>query len=185
MRLAAVLGGIVGVFGIVSCVQVMADESSHGSSHGNDPGQALYKRANCVGCHKWHGAGGGGYGGAALSLRATQLDKDQIIQTVTCGRPGTGMPYFVRNVYSNDKSAPHPCNGLTMQDLGDIKVAEAGSFLQPDEVKEVANYVLTHIKGKGEPNFAECTAFFGNESRVCETYKKGGAHALPAPSTTN
>lgn len=182
MRLTAVLRGIVGIAGMVVGVQVMAESSPHGAG---DPGQAVYKRANCVGCHKWHGAGGGGYGGAALSLRKTELDKDQIIQTVTCGRPGTGMPYFVRNVYSDDKDAKHPCNGLTLKELGDTKVAEAGTFLQPAEIEEVANYVLAHVKGKGEPTFAECEAFFGGGSRVCETFKKEGAHGLPKPSTTN
>ena len=24
-----------------------------------------YKKGNCMGCHKWHGDGGPGYGGAA------------------------------------------------------------------------------------------------------------------------
>ncbi len=31
-----------------------------------------------VGCHKWHG-NGGGYGGDALSLRHTQLTREQIV----------------------------------------------------------------------------------------------------------
>ena len=34
---------------------VAADE------HGLRLGKAVYKKANCVGCHKWHGGGGGGY----------------------------------------------------------------------------------------------------------------------------
>ena len=55
-------------------------------------GKAVYKRANCVGCHKWHGNGGGGYGGDALSLRKTELTREQIAETVGCGRPGKGMP---------------------------------------------------------------------------------------------
>ena len=43
-----------------------------------DAGKAVFKRANCMGCHKWHGNGGGGYGGDALSLRKTELTKEQI-----------------------------------------------------------------------------------------------------------
>ena len=34
-------------------------------------GKQVYESANCMGCHKWHGQGGGGYGGVALSLRET------------------------------------------------------------------------------------------------------------------
>ena len=45
-----------------------------------DAGKALFKRANCFGCHKWHGNGGGGYGGDALSLRKTELTREQISQ---------------------------------------------------------------------------------------------------------
>ncbi|MET0515814.1 MAG: c-type cytochrome, partial [Nitrospiraceae bacterium] len=41
------------------------------SSDPTEGGKAVFKRANCVGCHKWHGNGGGGYGGDALSLRKT------------------------------------------------------------------------------------------------------------------
>ncbi|HEX5794987.1 MAG TPA: c-type cytochrome, partial [Geminicoccaceae bacterium] len=26
-------------------------------------GREVYEKANCVGCHEWHGGGGGGYGG--------------------------------------------------------------------------------------------------------------------------
>ena len=49
-----------------------------------DAGKAVFKRANCFGCHKWHGNGGGGYGGDALSLRKTELTREQIIETVGC-----------------------------------------------------------------------------------------------------
>ena len=45
-----------------------------------DYGLSAYKKANCMGCHKWHGDGGPGYGGAALSLRETGLDREQLIK---------------------------------------------------------------------------------------------------------
>ena len=33
-------------------------------------GKHVYRQANCVGCHKWHGGGGGSYGGGrALAPR--------------------------------------------------------------------------------------------------------------------
>src|ERR671922_137079 len=62
-------------------------------------GKQVYQEANCVGCHKWHGDGGGGYGGAALSLRRTTLDRDLLLEVVRCGRPATRMPYHDRNAY--------------------------------------------------------------------------------------
>jgi mono/diheme cytochrome c family protein len=150
-----------------------------------ETGEALYKRANCIGCHKWHGGGGGGYGGAALSLRKTELAKEQIIETVACGRPGTGMPYFLKDSYPADHSQPPQCFGLSWTELEGMPLAQGGMFLKPDEIEGVAEYVVTHIKGKGDPNLADCTAFFGEGSSACEVYKSGGHHAMPTPSTTD
>jgi mono/diheme cytochrome c family protein len=129
-------------------------------------GQRLY-RANCAGCHKWHGGGGGGYGGAALSLRATALERPQIIETIACGRPGTGMPYHLRDAY-----AGAGCYGLAEKDLPAGMVLEANNFLRPAEIAAIADYVIATIKGRGEPTLAECRAFFGEGSRVCDIYEK-------------
>lgn len=162
--LATVIVGTLAL-GAVPHYRVHAQESPHGPSA---EGKHIFQRANCVGCHKWHGGGGGGYGGDALSLRATQLDRDQIIETVTCGRPATGMPYFQRNAYDSDA---HPCYGMGRQELGKDVPVEAATFLRPNEVAAVADYVLADVKGKGEPSYAECSAFFGEGARVCNVYK--------------
>ena len=137
-----------------------------------DAGKAVFKRANCFGCHKWHGNGGGGYGGDALSLRKTHLTREQIIETVGCGRPGTGMPFFTRGAYDSVK-----CYGLSRQEVGGQMPPEAATFLRPSDVEAVADYVIAHVKGKGDPNYTECVAFFGDTSRVCDVYK--------APQPTN
>ena len=44
------------------------------ASDPTNAGKAVFSKANCMGCHKWHGNGGGGYGGDALSLRKTELE---------------------------------------------------------------------------------------------------------------
>jgi mono/diheme cytochrome c family protein len=131
-----------------------------------DVGKQVFKSANCVGCHKWHGNGGGGYGGAALSLRKTELTRQQIIETVSCGRPGTGMPFHLRGAYES-----HPCYGLTRAQIPDSMPPEAAAFLRPGEIEAVTDYVMAHVKGKGEPTYDECITFFGSGSRVCGVYK--------------
>ncbi len=141
-----------------------------------DVGKAVFKRANCFGCHKWHGNGGGGYGGAALSLRKTELTKDQIVETVECGRPGTGMPFFRRGAYDTTK-----CYDMDRKQIGEQIPQEANVFLRHEDVEAVADYVLTHIKGKGEPTYAECADFFGNTSHVCDIYK----NAQPSGAQTS
>jgi mono/diheme cytochrome c family protein len=127
-------------------------------------GQKLF-RANCAGCHKWHGGGGGGYGGDALSLRKTKLDRAAIIETIGCGRPGTGMPYHLRDAYENGA-----CYGLKENDVANGMALAANNFLRPTEIAAIADYVIANIKGRGEPNYAECVAFFGTGSRVCNIY---------------
>jgi mono/diheme cytochrome c family protein len=129
-------------------------------------GKAVFSRANCMGCHKWHGNGGGGYGGDALSLRKTELTRDQIIETVGCGRPGTGMPFFMRGAYDEVK-----CHDLNRQEAGAQMPPEGGTVPRPKDIEAVADYVIAHIKGAGEPTYAECVTFFSNTSRVCDIYK--------------
>jgi mono/diheme cytochrome c family protein len=139
---------------------------SAANSDPTDAGKAVFKRANCLGCHKWHGNGGGGYGGDALSLRKTDLTREQITETVACGRPGTGMPFFTRGAYDTIK-----CYGMNRHDADGQMPPEANAFLRSNDIEAVADYVMAHIKGKGEPNYAECVSFFGDTSRVCDIYK--------------
>jgi mono/diheme cytochrome c family protein len=146
------------------------------TSDPTDAGKAVFRRANCFGCHKWHGNGGGGYGGDALSLRKTELTREQITETVGCGRPGTGMPFFTRGAYDTIK-----CYDMNRQDAGSQMPPEANTFLRPNDIEAVADYVIVHIKGKGEPNYAECVSFFGDTSRVCDIYK---TQAAPTANST-
>ena len=74
-----------------------------------------------------------------------------------------------RNSYPSD-GAPQ-CYNLTSKDLESMHVAQAGVFLRPEEIAAVAEYVISSIKGKGDPNLADCIAFFGEELNACEVYK--------------
>jgi mono/diheme cytochrome c family protein len=134
-------------------------------ARGGEEGLAVFKKA-CAGCHKWHGAGGGGYGGAALSLRKSELTKEQIVEAVNCGRPATGMPYHARGAYDTVK-----CFDSLKADMGSNMPPEAAAYLRAAEVEAVAIYVVQHLQGKGEPTLEECTAFFGSASRACDVYR--------------
>jgi mono/diheme cytochrome c family protein len=142
-----------------------------------DAGKQVFKRANCMGCHKWHGNGGGGYGGDALSLRKTTLAREQIIETIACGRPGTGMPFHLRGAYDTQ-----PCYSLTRAQISDTMPPEAAFFLRPSEIEAAADYVIAHVKGKGEPTYEDCIAFFGDGSRVCGIYKTSQPPAPDNPA---
>ncbi len=129
-------------------------------------GKATFRGANCVGCHKWFGGGGGGYGGPAANLRETSLTREQIVETVSCGRPGTGMPYFKEDAYADGG-----CYGLKAADLDEASRPLPGDhFLQPREIGAVADFVVRSIKGRGPPTLEECQAFFGSATQLCASF---------------
>lgn len=134
-----------------------------------------------MGCHKWSGVGGGGYGGAAANLRHTSLSLDQIELTIRCGRLLTGMPHFKADAYSDGG-----CYGMKKAQLPAGQMPpEPDHPLRPGEIRAVAEYVLNDIKGKDDPTFAQCQAFFGTGTRVCDTYPgqdAGKAQAVSAAS---
>ena len=124
-----------------------------------------------MGCHKWSGVGGGGYGGAAASLRQTSLSLDQIELTIRCGRLSAGMPHFKADAYADGG-----CYGMKQAQLSAKQMPpEPDHALRPAEIDAVAKYVVDNIKGKGDPTFAQCQAFFGSGTRVCDTYANQGA----------
>jgi|GEM_PF-489130 len=139
-------------------------------------GASIFREAGCISCHKWSGTGGGGYGGSAANLRKTQLDPSQIAETVRCGHPMGGMPYFQQDAY-----ATNSCYGYKQGDLNSKTMPPAAEhFLQPREIKEVAAYVATELKGRGDPTFEQCVAFFGHATHVCNDYPHAGGAAAGA-----
>jgi mono/diheme cytochrome c family protein len=125
-------------------------------------------KAGCPDCHGWAGDGFSSAfhaEGAAPSLRKTQLTRDQIRETIQCGRPGTPMPHFDRFAYTDKR-----CYGLTAEDLGDRVPNRAPNTLQPYEIDALADYVATAIKGVGPVTKAECVDYFGTGLARCDSY---------------
>lgn len=129
-------------------------------------GKAVYKDANCIGCHKWHGQGGGGYGGAALSLREMMLEREQLVEVIVCGRMGTRMPYHLRAAWK----ASDPCYGMTADEIGEDVPPRPASFLRSHQIEAVTDYVIENLQGRGDPTKEECLAFWGAESRECARF---------------
>ena len=130
-----------------------------------DYGLSAYKKGNCMGCHKWHGDGGGGYGGVALSLRETGLDREQLITIIACGRPGTNMPFFDKKGYVDDR-----CFGLKFSDFeGDNKnrPLRAKNFLNARQIDAVVDFIINDLQGQ-KLSKDYCIKFFGKPTRSCE-----------------
>lgn len=132
-------------------------------------GQEIWKdKAGCQQCHGWAGDGKGGFHheGNALSLRVTQLSRDQIRMTIQCGRPGTPMPHFDRFAYTDKR-----CYDMTAADLGDSVPNDSPTALQPHEIDALADYVAAKLKGAGPATRGQCMAYFqGSAGSQCDTY---------------
>src|SRR5215475_7722026 len=64
-------------------------------------GEAAWDKAACLQCHGSTGEGGpGGEFAAGPSLRKTRLDRTALIETISCGLPGTEMPAWLDGAYT-------------------------------------------------------------------------------------
>ena len=125
-------------------------------------GLIVYKKANCMGCHSWHGKGGGGYG-AGVSLREPSYEKAELINIIKCGIPGTGMPYFYRKSYKTEK-----CYDTLKEDYtDDERPKNSKTFLNERQITSLATFVYKELQGK-DLNKEYCIKFFSKESKVCE-----------------
>src|SRR5437763_808902 len=78
--------------------------------------RVFLEKADCQYCHGWarDGAGAGQSPGGAANLRRSQLDRATLITVISCGVPGTAMPHFDENAYTDKR-----CYGMTEAEIGD------------------------------------------------------------------
>jgi mono/diheme cytochrome c family protein len=131
-------------------------------------GKEIFKnKAVCQYCHKWDASGDQGYGGNALSLRATYLTPDQLTEVVKCGRPGTGMPYHDRFAYTDKR-----CYGYTREEMGKDMPPAGNDFLSQREIDAVVKYLFAKAVGRGPATYEDCVDFWGKDTRQCDPLKK-------------
>jgi mono/diheme cytochrome c family protein len=110
-------------------------------------GERLFQeKADCQFCHGPEGDGRGDprSPGKAANLHETKLDRDQLIQVITCGRPGSEMPHFDKYAYEDT-----PCYGLTVEQVGqNMPPVPHSTSLNQREIAAVADYILATFVGK-------------------------------------
>jgi mono/diheme cytochrome c family protein len=109
-------------------------------------GRLFQDKADCQFCHGPEGDGRGDprSPGKAANLHQTTLDRDHLIEVISCGRPGTEMPHFDKFAYEDNK-----CYGLTAAQVGkDVPPFPHSTGLTPREIAAVADYILTTFVGK-------------------------------------
>jgi mono/diheme cytochrome c family protein len=108
-------------------------------------GQRLFRdKADCQSCHGINGDGRGDprSPGRAANLHETRLDREQLIEVIACGRPGTEMPHFDKYAYEYTN-----CYGLKGKDLGSNAPRYPHSTpLTRREIEAVADYITLSLR---------------------------------------
>jgi len=135
-------------------------------------GRSLFlQKANCQACHGWAGDGRkmDNQMPDGANLRGTPLDREVVLTTVKCGRPGTGMPAFDRFAYSDGR-----CYGMKAADLRarGLQMPDPPSTLAPNEVALLVDFLFAKVVGKGPIDRAGCVDFWGREVEVCKELEK-------------
>ncbi len=130
-------------------------------------GKELFQsKGSCPFCHGWAGDGHGDphSPGNGANLRRTRLSRAELIEVISCGRPGTAMPHFDAFAYSDD-----PCYGIQGPAPATVIPPDPPRPLQPREIGAIIDYLLAKVIGKGSPTRAECIEFF-MEPGPCADY---------------
>jgi mono/diheme cytochrome c family protein len=132
-------------------------------------GRRLYQdKAQCPFCHGWaaDGAGEPQSNGGAANLRQSFLNRDQLVEVIMCGRPGTPMPRFDEEAYTDNR-----CYGVTEAEIGaQVPSLPPGATLRKREAEAIADYLLAKVIGRGPVTREECEEVFGQGARSCGQY---------------
>ena len=131
-------------------------------------GVTTWRNSGCADCH---GAFADGEkqrdeSPTGANLRTARLDAAALKQTISCGRPGTGMPAFDEGAYK-----VRACNG---QALGPppSDLYPTPRALTPDEIDAVVTYLQARIVGKGRTiTKQECLYYYADQPDWCDDYK--------------
>ena len=121
-------------------------------------GLQVWRLGGCASCHGTFGeGGGGGEQPEGPSLRRTILDRAALKETISCGRPGSKMPYFLKGAYTVTR-----CWGIDLQEEAPPDMTGLGS-LTPPRIDALVDYLMARVVGKSDAvSKQECVAYFGN-----------------------
>ena len=123
-------------------------------------GATLWGRGGCAACHGNFAAGDGDPSyPAGPSLRRTRLERDAMIETIACGRPGTQMPTNLKGAYKEVA-----CFGLPVGPVpGEVAGLGTGA-LSNDEIKTLVDFLFEYVVGKTRITRQGCAVFFEGDA---------------------
>jgi hypothetical protein len=129
------------------------------------------QKGNCQACHGWAGDGRkmDSQMPDGANLRESRLERDGLVLTVKCGRPGRSMPAFDKFAYSDGR-----CYGMKLADLKsrELSLPDPPATLQPREIELLVDFLLARVVGKGAMDGARCIEYWGAEVEACAELKR-------------
>ena len=99
-------------------------------------GKGVWTRGGCFNCHGERGQGGdGGDYPVGPSFSKVTYDKATMVEVVSCGRPGTPMPAWLKDAYTNVA-----CYGMPVGSIPSGVTAPA--IFTADEIKALVDYIF-------------------------------------------
>jgi hypothetical protein len=126
------------------------------------------QKGDCQACHGWAADGRkmDSQMPDAPNLRETRLNRERLVQTIKCGRPGTGMPAYDKFAYSDGR-----CYGMKQADLKS-PMPDPPATLQPREIDMVVLFLTQKVVGKGPMDRAKCIEYWGSDVDACREFPK-------------
>ncbi len=152
-----------GALGVVMGFVIGALLALSTPSLAQDDGGAMWGRGGCGGCHGPLAEGGDDPAEpTGPNLRTTRLDRDLLLETISCGRPGTKMPFNLTGAYTATS-----CYGIPVGEVP-AETAGAGGFTA-EELDSLVNFLMDNVVGVRRITRQNCALFFGgNENaRAC------------------
>ncbi len=131
-------------------------------------GLATWRSSGCADCHGSFANGEKDRDEmpTGANLRTTRLGAVELKQTISCGRPGTGMPSFDEGAYK-----VRACNGQALG-AAPSDLFPAPATLTPDAIDNVVAYLQARVIGKGRTiSKQECLFYYSDEPDWCDDYK--------------
>ena len=132
-----------------------------------DKGKRIYDKVGlCITCHGWDGTGRGSdprSPGSAANLRESGLDADGLRDIISCGIPGTPMPYHAAQAYRDAEV----CFGMVMADFNGEGLPSKGRGIRAADMENLIAYIQTSIQGAGETTKEQCEAYYAPGNRNC------------------
>ena len=123
--------------------------------------------SNCGDCHGWAGDGDADIAQqSGPSLRESLITPEFAFETIRCGRPGTPMPSFRRNTWSEII----PCYGMTRPLDPPMQPNNSDNPLSDRFIQALVAFIFQDFIGAGEVTREYCVSVFGEDSARCPGY---------------